>query len=83
MTDHHNITYYLKCMIGGSLACGITHAVIVPLDVLKCKLQINPTYSDGITAGLKKVSKEGKLALGLFPTLVGYSAQGSVRFGFY
>jgi len=42
-------------MIGGSLACGITPAIIVPLDVLKCKLQINPTYSDGIAAGLKKV----------------------------
>lgn len=57
MTDHHNITYYLKCMIGGSLACGITHSVIVPLDVLKCKLQINPAYSDGIVAGLKKVKQ--------------------------
>lgn len=83
MSDHHNISYYLKCMVGGSLACGITHLAIVPLDVLKCKLQINPSYTDNVISGLKKLKVEKKIALGWFPTVIGYSAQGSVRFGFY
>lgn len=41
-TDKHDINYYVKCMVGGILACGLTHTAIVPLDVAKCKKQINP-----------------------------------------
>ena len=36
--DTHDISYYGKCMIGGSLACGLTHTAIVPLDVVKCRM---------------------------------------------
>ena len=28
-------TYYAKCMFGGILACGVTHASVVTLDVAK------------------------------------------------
>lgn len=38
MRDYHDIRYYSKCMIGGTLACGITHFAIVPVDVVKCRL---------------------------------------------
>lgn len=31
----HNTDYYLKCMVGGILSCGLTHAGITPLDVTK------------------------------------------------
>jgi solute carrier family 25 phosphate transporter 3 len=27
-------------MVGGLLACGLTHAAITPLDVVKCKRQV-------------------------------------------
>jgi solute carrier family 25 phosphate transporter 3 len=33
----HDFKYYFKCMVGGSLACGITHTVIAPLDIIKCR----------------------------------------------
>ncbi len=36
----HDAAYYSKCMLGGVLACGITHAGITPLDVTKCNMQV-------------------------------------------
>ncbi len=35
----HDATYYGKCVIGGILACGLTHTAICPLDVTKCNMQ--------------------------------------------
>jgi solute carrier family 25 (mitochondrial phosphate transporter), member 3 len=81
--DKHDATYYGKCMIGGALACGLTHAAIVPLDVMKCKKQIDPTFSKGMIDGIAKVRANGHTTLGWAPTLVGYSLQGLGKFGFY
>ena len=36
----HDSSYYAKCMLGGLLACGLTHAGITPLDVAKCNMQV-------------------------------------------
>lgn len=36
MTDSHDFKYYFQCLMGGTLACGITHTAIVTLDLLKC-----------------------------------------------
>ena len=38
----HDSSYYAKCMLGGALACGLTHAGITPLDVAKCNMQVCP-----------------------------------------
>jgi solute carrier family 25 phosphate transporter 3 len=70
-------------MFGGMFACGLTHAAIVPLDVMKCKKQVDKTYCSGMIDGVKKVSAAGQLSLGWAPTLVGYSLQGLGKFGFY
>ena len=40
----HDISYYSKCMLGGALACGLTHAGITPLDVAKCNMQVMQFY---------------------------------------
>lgn len=39
MSDH-NLSYYLKCLCGGALACGLTHTAVVPLDIVKCRAQV-------------------------------------------
>ena len=36
----HDASYYSKCMFGGALACGLTHAALTPLDVTKCNMQV-------------------------------------------
>eukprot|EP00456_Euglypha_rotunda_P038592 TRINITY_DN2966_c0_g1_i4.p1 TRINITY_DN2966_c0_g1~~TRINITY_DN2966_c0_g1_i4.p1 ORF type:complete len:319 (-),score=34.84 TRINITY_DN2966_c0_g1_i4:99-1055(-) len=82
----HGLPYYGKCLIGGILSCGLTHAAVVPLDVVKCKMQVFPEKYKGLIPGIKLVLKEegwGGLRLGWAPTLIGYSAQGAFKFGLY
>ena len=32
--------YYALCGLGGILSCGITHTAVTPLDLVKCRLQV-------------------------------------------
>lgn len=82
----HNGEYYLKCMFGGFLACGFTHAAITPLDVTKCNMQVNALKYPGLGAGIKTIIAEegaGALWKGVTPTFLGYAAQGMFKFGLY
>jgi len=82
----HDSSYYAKCMLGGVLACGLTHAGITPLDVAKCNMQVNPKKYTGLGSGLKLLLKEeGATGIwkGFGPTLVGYSLQGMFKYGLY
>jgi hypothetical protein len=36
----HDTSYYSKCVLGGILACGLTHTAVCPLDVTKCNMQV-------------------------------------------
>jgi solute carrier family 25 (mitochondrial phosphate transporter), member 3 len=86
MTDKHDASYYGKCMIGGIFACGLTHALTTPLDLIKCRKQINPKIYKSLGDGFRTIHAEkgiGGLFLGWKPTLVGYSMQGFGKFGFY
>lgn len=40
MGDVHDLSYYLKCMVGGAFGCGLTHTGIVTLDLIKCRKQV-------------------------------------------
>lgn len=78
--------YYALCGFGGILSCGITHTAVVPLDLVKCRLQVNPVKYKGIMNGFSlTVKEEGvrALAKGWAPTAIGYSMQGLGKFGFY
>ncbi|BES97680.1 Phosphate carrier protein [Nesidiocoris tenuis] len=78
--------YLLYCSIGGAICCGLTHALIVPLDLVKCRLQVDPKKYKNLITGLKiTVAEDGKLGMlkGWAPTLIGYSLQGTFKFGLY
>jgi solute carrier family 25 phosphate transporter 3 len=78
--------FYALCGLGGILSCGITHTAIVPLDLVKCRIQVNSAKYKGIVSGFKvTVQEEGFRALGKgwAPTAIGYSLQGLGKFGFY
>jgi len=78
--------YYALCGFGGVLSCGITHTAVVPLDLVKCRIQVDPDKYKNIINGFKVSLKEGgtkSLALGWAPTFFGYSMQGLGKFGFY
>ncbi|XP_078180422.1 mitochondrial phosphate carrier protein 3, mitochondrial-like [Carex rostrata] len=78
--------YYAACTAGGILSCGLTHMAVTPLDLVKCNMQINPTKYKSISSGFGVLLQE-QGARGFFrgwvPTLLGYSAQGACKFGFY
>ncbi|WKY06149.1 hypothetical protein Q1695_006391 [Nippostrongylus brasiliensis] len=81
-----SMKYYSLCAFGGVLSCGLTHTAIVPLDLVKCRIQVNPEKYKNIVTGFRTtVAEEGgrALAKGWAPTLVGYSMQGLGKFGFY
>lgn len=78
--------YYAACAGGGVLACGITHAFVTPLDLVKCRRQVDKTLYKGNVDGWTKIYKSGGLGglyTGVGPTWFGYSIQGACKYGFY
>lgn len=70
--------YYALCGLGGILSCGITHTLVTPLDLVKCRLQVDPAKYKNVANGFKvTVAENGVrgLALGWAPTFFGYSTQ--------
>jgi solute carrier family 25 phosphate transporter 3 len=73
-------------MVGGILSCGITHTLVCPLDIVKCRMQANPGMYKGVGDGFRQIKAVDGMkgfTLGWAPTYVGYSAQGFGKFGFY
>jgi len=78
--------YFALCGFGGVLSCGITHTAVTPLDLVKCRLQVNKEKYKSLGNGFKlTVQEQGAagLLLGWAPTCIGYSMQGLCKFGFY
>uniref|UniRef100_A0A9J2PJ18 Phosphate carrier protein, mitochondrial n=1 Tax=Ascaris lumbricoides TaxID=6252 RepID=A0A9J2PJ18_ASCLU len=81
-----SLKFFSYCGLGGIISCGTTHTSIVPLDLVKCRIQVNPVKYSGIINGFRTTIKEEgfrALAKGWAPTCVGYSLQGMGKFGFY
>lgn len=63
--------FVLRCV-------GSTHALMTPLDLVKCRLQVDSAKYKNLIHGFRvTLSEEGArgLAKGWAPTLLGYSAQ--------
>jgi len=80
------LSLYLKYALSGAICCCVTHSSVVPIDVVKTRMQSNPGLYKNTRNGLYTVyTKEGfsMLFQGLGPTAVGYFIQGALKFGFY
>lgn len=78
--------YYAACTVGGMLACGLTHTAVTPLDLIKCRRQVDSKlYSSNAQAFSKIRAVEGIRGVftGWSPTFFGYSAQGAFKYGAY
>ncbi|KAJ2189742.1 Cu/Pi carrier [Coemansia sp. RSA 520] len=78
--------YFAYCGIGGILACGTTHFSMTPIDMVKCRMQIDNTVYRNLTDGLHRIWKHNGIQgvyRGGLPTLLGYSMQGMGKYGFY
>uniref|UniRef100_A0A0E0B3T5 Uncharacterized protein n=1 Tax=Oryza glumipatula TaxID=40148 RepID=A0A0E0B3T5_9ORYZ len=86
MIELFSPAYYSACAFGGAAACGLTHAAVTPLDVIKCNIQIDPTKYKSTTSAFGVVMRE-QGARGFYrgwaPTFLGYSAQGAFKYGLY
>lgn len=75
--------YYLA----GGVCAAFSHAIPVPIDVVKTRKQVDPAYCDlTMPVALRKlVATEGwsSLLVGLGPTFWGYFVEGAVKFGVY
>ncbi|KAL7628748.1 Cu/Pi carrier [Parahypoxylon ruwenzoriense] len=79
-------TFYAAATFGGLLACGLTHTSVTPLDLVKCRRQVDPTlYKGNFQAWGIILRQEGFRGVftGWSPTLFGYSAQGAFKYGWY
>ncbi|KAF4213786.1 hypothetical protein CNMCM8980_005927 [Aspergillus fumigatiaffinis] len=78
--------YYAACTVGGMLACGLTHTAVTPLDLVKCRRQVDSQlYKSNMEAFRVIRSAEGLRGVftGWSPTFFGYSAQGAFKYGGY
>ncbi|KAF7490961.1 Phosphate carrier protein [Sarcoptes scabiei] len=81
-----SLRYYCFCAAGGALSCGLTHTLLTPLDLIKCRMQVDSRTYPSILKGLEySLRQEGARVLvrGWSPTILGYSVQGLCKFGFY
>ncbi|XP_045501160.1 phosphate carrier protein, mitochondrial-like [Colias croceus] len=78
--------FFMLCAAGGAVACGTTHTFVTPLDLVKCRLQVDPGKYKSIFKGFGISFREGgaaNLVKGWAPTLIGYSLQGAAKFSGY
>ncbi|CAG0898393.1 unnamed protein product, partial [Darwinula stevensoni] len=84
--EYGSTKYFALCGFGGILSCGSTHTALVPLDLVKCRIQVNPDKFKNITTGFRITYREDGfkgLGRGWAPTFFGYSLQGLGKFGLY
>ncbi|KAJ5624214.1 mitochondrial carrier [Penicillium lagena] len=78
--------YYAACTMGGMMACGLTHTAVTPLDLIKCRRQVDSQlYKSNMQAYRTIRAAEGLRGVftGWSPTFFGYSAQGAFKYGGY
>lgn len=85
MAERFDLMYYLKGAAAGGICCSVTHGALTPVDVVKTRIQLDPTkYNKGLISGFRTiVAEEGAAALltGLGATASGYFVQGWFKFG--
>ncbi|KAM3713214.1 hypothetical protein ACJW31_01G237500 [Castanea mollissima] len=78
--------FYAACFFGGGICTGPTHMAVTPLDLVKCNMQIDPAKYKSISSGFGVLYKDQGFKgffRGWVPTLLGYTAQGACKYGFY
>lgn len=78
--------FYGKSAVSGGIAACFTHFIMVPVDVVKTRMQLSPSTYPSTRAAFKTIRvHEGirGLTLGLGPTNYGYLVQGMFKYGLY
>lgn len=76
----------LPPLLLADLLQGPTHTAVTPLDLVKCRRQVSPHLYASNMSGWRTIARtEGLRGIftGWAPTLLGYSAQGALKYGGY
>jgi len=46
LSSKYSLDTYLRFGLAGALCCSVTHTAVVPIDVVKTRLQVRPPQSD-------------------------------------
>jgi solute carrier family 25 (mitochondrial phosphate transporter), member 3 len=82
----YSAKYFAACTVGGIMACGLTHTAVTPLDLVKCRRQVDSKMYKGNFEAWGKIGRaEGIRGVftGWGPTFWGYSVQGGLKYGGY
>ncbi|KAF9173616.1 mitochondrial phosphate carrier protein [Mortierella sp. AD011] len=81
------IALYSRFYLAGAICCSVTHGSLTPVDVIKTRIQLEPTiYNKGMVGTFRQIVKaegSGALWTGFGPTFLGYFLQGGFKFGGY
>lgn len=76
-----------RYFLAGGTACSLSHAVSVPFDVLKTRIQLDASLRDSsyseAFATLLRNEGPGVFCTGFGETISGYALQGSLKYGLY
>jgi solute carrier family 25 phosphate transporter 3 len=81
----HDSNYYSTCLAGGVLSSS-NRWFQVPLDVVKCNMQVSPEKYTGMVSGLRILwAEEGLRGMfkGIGPTAAAYALQTGTKYGLY
>mmetsp|Transcript_14940 Transcript_14940/g.22611 ORF Transcript_14940/g.22611 Transcript_14940/m.22611 type:complete len:731 (-) Transcript_14940:138-2330(-) len=81
-----NWSIYSMFALAGLIGCSATHSMLVPLDVVKTRLQTNPKLYPNLLEGALRIYKEEgiqALTLGGGPTFLGYAWYGLIVYPGY
>ncbi|KAG5437069.1 hypothetical protein PCANB_001190 [Pneumocystis canis] len=80
------IDLYARYAFAGAMCCSLTHGALTPVDVVKTRIQLEPTVYKNMFDGFRKIVRNegvGALLTGFGPTATGYFLQGGFKFGGY
>ncbi|MCJ1283772.1 hypothetical protein MMC26_003103 [Xylographa opegraphella] len=69
----YSMKYYAACTLGGLLACGVTHTAVTPLDLVKCRRQVDSKMYKGNFEAWGKIGRAEGFR----------GAQGAFKYGGY
>ena len=72
MVEFGSNEYYAKCAVGGAISCGLTHTMIVPLDLVKCRMQVDKVKYPNLGTGFKVKHLQETPSL-MFPRFLEFS----------
>jgi len=78
---------YARFAFAGAVCCAVTHGALTPVDVVKTRIQLEPSvYNKGMINATRQIVRNegaGALLTGFGPTFSGYFLQGALKFGGY